>query len=285
MKYMSRLFVLLLAPFAAHAEDCGAGSYIDNAGTCTPCQVGYYCPGDSAMHTCGDASIPSYADEPGLSACKPCPAVTNLPTGVTISRYFYWIADGSDPRSLVHTDIDHCRVLFTRPTGHGVIGFSCSHNTDGYTTHTTCQGEYGHTYCDAGRFLSPDNPAMPNGYQHGANWVSAYQDLLNAEFCLPVGIGYYSPANTAARTACNSGTSTRTETAASANDCIALCGAGATQLKTSTGLAFNIYRDKLSSPALAIGLSGGTCYVPLDTGTATNAINIKNGTTNYHTIY
>jgi len=68
------------------------------------------------------------------------------------------------------------------------------------------------------------------------------------------------------------------------NACAQLCTAGVTQLHTSTGLAFNLYANKLTSPAVHIKTdTGAVCYVNLATGNATGAVHFRVGDTIYHT--
>ena len=65
--------------------------------------------------------------------------------------------------------------------------------------------------------------------------------------------------------------------------CSAVCGAGLTRLKTSTGLSFNVYGTRTTTPSIVIGYDNGECYVNLSAGSATNAINVKQNNTTYHT--
>lgn len=63
-----------------------------------------------------------------------------------------------------------------------------------------------------------------------------------------------------------------------------VCNAGFTDLKTSSGLTIPVYSTDSTSPSLRIALGGTTCHVPLVTGNATGAINIKYNNTQYKTM-
>lgn len=66
--------------------------------------------------------------------------------------------------------------------------------------------------------------------------------------------------------------------------CVALCGAGFTQLKSSTGVSVNVYAARPSTPALNISTSRGTCFVKLESGSANGAINVNYNGNTYHTV-
>ena len=282
--------------FASHAGaascqeiKCSAGQYLGDDGyTCVPCDVGYYCPGDNEMHVCGNYDTPYYADERGLSACKKCPLVDEeYKDGVY--KYWYWIADEGTPASYIHVDRAHCRAVWERTTPHGYIRFSCLYNNDGYSVpggNGKCMTMLAST-CDAGYYIDTTNPVITQFVADGRIRTSSYDDMMNTvDFCVPVGPGYYSPADSVLRTACDAGTFSRIDTATSATECDALCTAGVTEFHAGD-LTFNIYRDKPSSPALNIRITDGgpVCYVPLAPGVGTNAVNIEYDNKTYHTIF
>ena len=64
----------------------------------------------------------------------------------------------------------------------------------------------------------------------------------------------------------------------------ALCGAGITKLNTSGGLSFPLYSDKSTSPSIHIKYNNMVCYVDLESGSATGAINVKYNGVVYHTV-
>lgn len=64
----------------------------------------------------------------------------------------------------------------------------------------------------------------------------------------------------------------------------ALCSTGFQYIKTSSGLQFNLYQNKSTSPALHIKYNDTICYGNLESGSASNSINIKINDTIYHII-
>lgn len=71
------------------------------------------------------------------------------------------------------------------------------------------------------------------------------------------------------------------------NICVEDCAAGITQIKTSTGLSFQILKAKPTQEHHAIHVSapsdGTVCYVPLEPGAAANTINVSLNGSAYHT--
>jgi hypothetical protein len=65
--------------------------------------------------------------------------------------------------------------------------------------------------------------------------------------------------------------------------CVELCGAGITHLKTSTGINLPILSTKLTQIALNFKYNDQVCYVPMETGKSTGTINLRFNNTNYHT--
>lgn len=63
-----------------------------------------------------------------------------------------------------------------------------------------------------------------------------------------------------------------------------LCGGGISNLKTSGGLSFPLYAARVTTPSLCVLYNETTCYVDLETGFATDAININYNGVTYHTI-
>ncbi len=62
------------------------------------------------------------------------------------------------------------------------------------------------------------------------------------------------------------------------------CALGFTELKTSNGLSYPVLSDKVSNPAINIGVGNNVCYVPLAAGTVANAINVSDGANLYHAV-
>ena len=66
--------------------------------------------------------------------------------------------------------------------------------------------------------------------------------------------------------------------------CTTDCALGFTQLHIGDNIAYTIVAEKVSNPAINIGTGNDVCYVPLVTGTATNAINMSDGVNSYHAV-
>ena len=274
----------------ASCNKCLAGYYINGAGQCVPCDVGYYCPGDNTRHYCCDtmpnyilSACPLYSDQTGLSACKRCPEVDEKYTDGFV-QYWYWIADEDTIESRIHSDRLHCRASWERKTPHGYVQFSCGYYTDGYSAPGSdqhCLVRYGEVKCDAGYYIDRSNPSIKvsNATQF---WASSYDDIIN--ICDPVGVGYWSDGKGNERSACAVGSSTHTNTASAATECRPLCTAGATQFHAAD-LSFNLWpNNECASPALRVGIGGDVCCVNLESGTATGAVHVQYSGATYHTV-
>ena len=63
-----------------------------------------------------------------------------------------------------------------------------------------------------------------------------------------------------------------------------LCGAGVTQLNVSGGLNFPLYSTRATNPSLCVRYNDTTCYVDLESGNVTGAINVNYNGVVYHTV-
>ena len=318
MKKVSLTILLAALGAGAHAATCPApGYYLDADGNCTICELGYYCPGDNTRKTCAAISqSPYYADEEGMSACKTCPTIANEYKSGFL-RYWYWIATDGTPESYIHPTIYNCNISWTHTEPHGTFLVGCKYSTTGYeipdmTILNKCFANTDNK-CDGGYYIDLSNPVITTSDTEKTICTHSYHDIMFTEFCVPVGPGYYSPANAVTRTACPKGTYSDTDTAAACkkcpdgyttpstgatsinackcaagygwhgDDCLPLCDAGATSFHAG-GLTFNLYpNETCDSPAIRIGLAGGTCCVFLEQGAATGAVNIEYDGEIYHT--
>ena len=264
---------------------CPAGQYLDTDNqTCLTCNIGYYCPGDTLQQSCGGNNSATYADEAGLSACKPCPTIPDE-YKTNFIKYWYWYAVDQNP---YHPAASRCIAEWRVYSSHGSLLLDCYYGDTGYIKADEHRDEIMSRnkckitgqQCDAGYYFDTKNPDIT----YEANlWFNSYETAVTNEFCIPVGRGYYSAANTTTRTACPKGYSTRTETAKSASECEPLCDAGATQFHAG-GLTFNLYpNDTCESPAIHVELAGGTCCVHLAPGAGTDAVNLEYEGEIYHT--
>ena len=272
---------------------CPAGEYLNDAGECVACEIGYYCPGDNGMYNCTDldasgkdgyCGAPYYSDERGLSACKECPQITD-PNIIAPSAYWYWIATCYTPESFIHTDKDHCRAGWDINLSHGYAGFSCAYGSDGYSGTDKNKCFHTDSSCDAGYYVNPNRSGMNSYFEiDDTFYMDSYSSSIQQDLCEPVGYGYYSANKKISRTACSAGTFTRTDTSTSADACLPLCDAGISRFHAGD-YSFLLWNNSVcASPALRVGTDTGTCCVNLESGAASGALNINTGTATYHTV-
>ena len=273
--------------------ECAAGQYLaDDGRTCTTCDIGYFCPGDNERHSCCDkypsysSTLPSrcpyYTDEPGATDCTLCPPI---PDGYTDWSATLNYSIESD--SFVHPNRQSCRVIwFGIKTEHGKFySFSCAYGSDGYVGKGSKKCLVTPETCDAGYFIDPSNPGMSSAFNATTNRfnVNSYDEFMGTQWCQPVGNGYYSVDGSLLREQCPAGTSTHTNTAGDASECERLCTAGATEFHVGD-YVFNIWpNSECESPAIRLGLSGGTCCVRLERNDGPG-LNVDIDGTVYHTV-
>lgn len=62
-----------------------------------------------------------------------------------------------------------------------------------------------------------------------------------------------------------------------------LCGAGVTKLVVGTGVSYNLYAEKSTSPSLVVRVqSGQQCYANLASGTESGALHVSFNGVTYH---
>ena len=74
------LFSMWIFSFCAQCMTCPPGYWVDIQGTCDPCDLGQYCPGDSSYYGCASGT---YSDVEYLGVCKLCPVGTYSGSGAT----------------------------------------------------------------------------------------------------------------------------------------------------------------------------------------------------------
>ena len=62
----------------------------------------------------------------------------------------------------------------------------------------------------------------------------------------------------------------------------ALCGAGVTQIKTSSGMVVSLYSERVTNPSFCVRFNNNVCYADMVSGQASDAINLKYGDVIYH---
>ena len=232
---------------------CPAGTYWNN-GTCDACGSGYFCTGGTNRTYCGDI-----IDTKGTS-----------PDFVS----FVSLSSGSWDDYTHGASISDCVCNFY---------FHDESTRREYYYQSGCNGgPVGNPYrqydwCNTGYYA-----AGPLGW---GNWYTSCQPCTNK----PANSHYtsYSTPSTMYAVesncpwACDSGYGLTSN-----NTCEQLCTAGVTGLHTSTGLVFNLYANKQTSPAIHIMPDGTNtvCYTSLAPGAANNAVNVEFNGAIYHSI-
>ena len=275
--------------------ECDAGYYNDNGGTCTLCPAGYACAGGT-MTNCADVTgtngRKTYSSA-GASLCTECPAVESSLSNRLLS-YGY--------SNISHVSSGLCTAYFTDTDDSATFKTVCWYDgANGYGgTSNSCQVYKDDvSACSAGKYLTIESASE---WKNGLRYARCTGvDCMNGKICTNVDTGYYSPdgdteqhacdtppTNAHITSACTAAANTVWEcdsgTVHMSNDtCEPLCTAGITQLNTSNGLSFNIYANKLTTPALNLLRNNTVCYVNLSPGVASGTINIQHGDTVYHT--
>ena len=292
-----------------------------NSSTQTTCEAGYYCPGgkvnygstgvrnscpDLASHlrnsfpddfynpTIIEYSFNSWAT--GKSSISQCQMSYRLKNdrseritleGVTYNssterydvggrRYYvelnpgYYLIDrlaenycDNSGNAMFYSDAQPC------PAGSYCPGYPdsmplCSSGTYNDTMGiNTCPGEY------------PDS-AEKSGTINQCYAICSTQSITGGNR-VPVSSTVYYGNNCEYTTVCNDGYNQSSD-----GVCSQLCGLGFTTLRTGSGLVIPLYSEKLSSPAIHIGLSGGMCYGILESGSG-EGINLEYNGQTYHT--
>ena len=245
----------------------------------------------------GPNGRPTYTDAAGgASSCTECPEIQqSLQNRLRNYSYFPYTHDRGINSCIANINDDDpdatFRILCYYRTSDDVYGGPSG----------PCQ-IYAPLACVAGKYSTIDTTTNWLSYHIPPYAACKGVDCMNGKVCTDVDAGYYSPdgdteqhlcdtppANAHITTACTAAANTvwacNSGYGRTAWDtCEPLCGAGITTLRTSNGLIFNLYANKLTSPAVHIKTVDGTvCYVNMASGNATGAINTRIGDTIYHT--
>lgn len=139
--------------------------------------------------------------------------------------------------------------------------------TDGSSSCTT----YASGYCPTG-YYDLDTDAGFITLQSSGACGSDYGSYNGTETC------GYNPMLTTCLDLCENGQMT-TEL----GTCASMCSLGATTLRTSNGLVLPLWSTVQDTPSINVGLTGGTCYVNLMTGSG-SGINVQYDGNNYHAV-
>lgn len=246
------------------ALDCGAGKYLNN-GACADCNPGYqavYCPGDNLRHSCPGGTNTRYADLLNITVTSLTEPIQATP-GATNAIYCQSRLDAQDPNGNRISITCNYRATMSSAT---------TTWTDGYYY---C-GVQSYTAAGTGWYLSTERIEYYDEYNQFISKRNLPYPCTNA----PAHAHYTGPGTGGDNCPweCDAGYGRHGDT------CAILCAAGATTLRTDN-LSFNIYSGtSCTTPAIYIGLTGGTCCVNLAPDFATGAINIDYGGATYHTV-
>lgn len=229
------------------------------------CAAGYA----KATHTvtygntssCAACTGATYAANTGQASCTTCPVATSLKSRVT--GYSYWTSDN------IHNTVNGCRANITEDDTRGNYTLSCA----------ICEGDYGiNTTCSDNRCMASTPQSCIGGYYWGAAnsgniWASSVENIKNVA-CKPVGVGYWSGANSLTRTQCATGLTTIGYGAGAdeAADCGRVLHVGDTKLYLRS--------TKKTTPSLNVKIGNTTFYGNMSTATK-GTLRINSGGTKY----
>ena len=207
---------------------------------------------------------------------------TNYDTGNNTCRsgYYLVLGDGNSFGPLLDQGCQSTYTRRTRPdnmypiyTGTVVSGAEIKICDNGYTTDRSSCTTYSQSQCpnnyldinvNENTFATQTNNTCASGY-HSFSAEDTCHWTNSSSYCLNVcGNGSFMTSN---------------------DTCAALCGAGITTLRTSTGLILPVWATKQMTPSLNIGLGNDVCYVSLAPGnTNDSALMFDVNGTVYHTV-
>ncbi|MBR2392895.1 MAG: hypothetical protein IKB05_00175, partial [Alphaproteobacteria bacterium] len=255
---------------------CAAGTYQPDTGktSCVDASAGYYVSGTgkTAQTICTGAT---YQPNTGQSSCLTCPTAENLPSGVTVKSYGYWIPGG------IPTERSGCSAYFDSiDLDDGTMGASyCYIDEDA--------DSYGMTGTSInGCFVRRENLTCDGGYYNKtfaesstANQMNSGKTLATAKetACTDVESGYWSGADELTRTACATGLVTcgAGKCANEAADCGRILHAG--------NQSIYLRSVARTSPALNVKIGNQTFFGALSTSYS-SALKVKNDGTTYSVV-
>ena len=248
---------------SAVAATCDEGYWLDGA-TCTMCgfsEPGFYCPGDDTQHPCPEN--------------KYIPAFDNLDIDGTIIYYSIstWATGSTSPA----TSAMFCRSSFRISTDTGKYYIDGAWDGEKYWRGLSNKLWYA---AEPGYYLSQYRSTSSN------NWYRGTKPCTNA----PAHAHYTGPGTPDDPVTSGGKTDYNncpwecdTGYGRSGDECVPLCTAGATEFHVRE-YVFNIYpNDLCDSPAIRLGLPGGTCCVRLELGDGPG-LNVDIDGDVYHTV-
>ena len=260
--------LILLFPIFANAAVCDAGYYLDENGRCTVCWHNHYCIGDDIMRDCpvitySANDIKDLLRNNGYDATSF--SAFELQSGWfftqdTLTNIEKCILRVSGIK-VVQGEIDTLGFFYSTLANNYVRKRSGTYwksaNTGYYLTGVHASGTLWYNvkpctnpYPDFSHYSGPGTPDSADG------------TIVDANDCpWECDAGYGRTKN---------------------DTCEPLCDAGITKLNTSNGLSYNIYAERHTTPSINLLRNNMVCYINLESGSATNAINIQHGNTVYH---
>jgi len=231
--------------------ECDAGYYGSSANgdtSCADCGSGNYCTGGTHRATC-ESSI-----KPGAPT----------PTRIRSVSSIDW------------SDLEHCAKA-----NDCVCDWNFSDETRiNYLNQGACEnGPRGHNYtsyfeCRTG-YYAADPLDWGDWYTSCKACTNAPENATYTSYSTP-SVMYAVESNCPWR--CNDGYVLRD------GQCLQICPAGITTLKTSNGVSIPLFAQRQTTPALNVGYAGQVCYGNLAPGAAAGALNINVGGQTYHAV-
>ncbi len=245
----------------AIAATCNAGYYLSDNNECTICPVGYYCV-DDVQIACPDPELHKRTAFPDY--------------------YYNPVITGINSSQTGLSTLSSCMVLCWMNSERGELYEYADYNPD------TGQYDKSSIYNWAA--------VKPGYYLTGGTTGTCYSNYVYYHDVFECPAGHYCPGRdrlkcTAAGVdrpqtfgleTCPAGTSTRTNAATGADECLPLCAGGATKFHAGAH-TFNIWRDRYTAPSLNIEFpSGIVCYINIAPGLERGTINVSLRDQTYH---
>ena len=257
MKRIVGIFIGLCACifFARAAFACDAGYYLDDNNQCAACNTSaaYYCPGDDTKHDCPTI------DDNFYQWAYDTYGITKIVLGTR-----YWTSGSTykasptdcvayapmqnDSASQIYFSV---RYSLTKASYTGSAGVALYYSV-------ARSGYYLKNRVDSSAYYNI--AACTNAPAHAHYTGAGTPDVGNCPWVCDSGYGQTDD-----------------------GQCLELCGAGVTKLHVGN-LAFNVYANKHTTPALHIKYNNTICYVSVASGTDTNTLHFQYQDTTYHTI-
>ena len=282
-----------------------SGDASTSSGTCTACACGYY-KGSTGNTSCTKTTAGYYAAGTGNTGQTKATAGNYAAAGACSQSscadlgggLYSSSAAGSDATDDCYATVPATKYL-SSSTSTSFTTCTAGYYCPGKTLYYASTG--GRTACGGGKYSeegSDDASSDCKTISAGCYGASAASACPNT--CAP---GSYSTGGASGCTICgnkptnSSYTDARGNTSAdcpwtcndgynqtSDNQCGQFCTAGITHIKSSNGLSVPLYSSARTSPAINVKVNDSVCYGSLATGQSSGALNVRVGSTTYHSI-